>query len=39
VLRIVELRMPSCRIQANAVRVSFDARRNLMQQCLRIPGT
>jgi hypothetical protein len=39
VLRIVELRMPPCRVQANAVRVSFDARRNLMQQCLRIPGT
>jgi hypothetical protein len=39
VLRIVELRMPACRIQANAVRVSFEARRTLMQQCLRIPGT
>ena len=39
VLRIVESRMPSCRIEGNAVRVSFEARRTLMQQCLRIPGT
>jgi hypothetical protein len=39
VLRIVEQRMPACRRRADALRVSFDARRSLMQQCLRIPGT
>jgi hypothetical protein len=39
VLQIVNMRYPSCRIEGNAVRVSFEARRTLMQQCLRIPGT
>jgi hypothetical protein len=39
VLRIVAQRMPACRQQANAVRVSFASRRSLMQQCLRVPGT
>ena len=38
-LRIVDALQPRCRIEANAVRVSFEARRTLMQQCLRIPGT
>ena len=35
VLWLVEQRMPSCRSKADALRVSFNARRNLMQQCLR----
>jgi hypothetical protein len=39
VLRIIAPRAPACRVRANALRVSFDARRSLMQQCLRIPGT
>jgi hypothetical protein len=38
-LSLILPRMPACRVQADAVRVSFDARRTLMQQCLRIPGT
>jgi hypothetical protein len=36
VLRLVEQRMPACRIEADAVRLSFGARRTLMQQCLRV---
>jgi len=39
VLRIIVQRMPACRIRADALRISFDARRSSMQQCLRIPGT
>jgi hypothetical protein len=35
VLRLIEQRMPVCREEADAVRVSFGARRSLMQQCLR----
>jgi hypothetical protein len=35
VLWLVEQRMPECRRKADALRVSFNARRNLMQQCLR----
>ena len=37
-VRVVEQRMPVCRRQADALRLSFDARRRLMQQCLRRPG-
>jgi len=39
VLRIVDAKAPACRRRADALRVSFDARRTLMQKCLRIPGT
>jgi hypothetical protein len=39
VLRFVAQRMPACRQQANAVRVTFASSRSLMQQCLRVPGT
>jgi len=39
VLRIIDPRAPGCRRQADALRLSFDARRALMQRCLRIPGT
>src|SRR5262249_39064153 len=39
VLRLVVPRVPACRRQADAVRVSFEARRSLLQQCLRVPGT
>jgi psiF repeat len=39
VLRIVEQRMPACRREADALRLSFEARRSFMQQCLRIPGS
>jgi hypothetical protein len=39
VLRIIDPRAPACRRQADALQVSFDARRALMQKCLRIPGT
>jgi hypothetical protein len=39
VLRIIDPKAPSCRRQADALRLSFDARRALMQRCLRIPGT
>jgi hypothetical protein len=35
VLFIIEQRMPTCRVEADALRVSFAARRSLMQQCLR----
>src|SRR5215467_10574940 len=37
-LRVVEQRVPACRRKADALRVSFEARRRLMQQCLRRPG-
>jgi hypothetical protein len=37
-VRVVEQRMPACRRKADALRLSFDARRRLMQQCLRRPG-
>ena len=37
-LRLVEQRVPACRRQADALRLSFEARRRLMQQCLRRPG-
>jgi hypothetical protein len=36
VLVLVNQRMPKCRVEANALRLSFAARRNLMQQCLRV---
>ena len=39
VLRIVDAKAPACRRRADALRVSFEARRSLMQKCLRIPGT
>jgi hypothetical protein len=39
VLAVIERRMPACRRKADAARTSFDARRSLMQQCLRVPGT
>src|SRR5262245_6797632 len=39
VLRIVVQAMPNCRRKADVLRVSFQARRALMQQCLRIPGS
>jgi hypothetical protein len=32
----VGVRMPACREQANALRLTFAARRQLMQQCLRV---
>jgi hypothetical protein len=35
VLFIVERRMPACRREADALRLSFAARRTLVQQCLR----
>ena len=39
VLAAVGPQMAFCRAKATALRVSFAARRRLMQQCLRIPGT
>ena len=39
VLAVVGPRMGFCRAKATALRVSFAARRSVMQQCLRIPGT
>ncbi len=36
VLVLVNQRMPECRVKANALRLSFAARRNMMQQCLRV---
>ena len=39
VLRIVGPRMPACRAEADALGLSFAARRARMQQCLRIPGS
>jgi len=38
VLAFIEPRMPACRRKADAARTSFDARRALMQQCLRLAG-
>jgi hypothetical protein len=35
VLYFVVARMPACRAKADALRLSFAARRTLMQQCLR----
>jgi hypothetical protein len=39
VLRLVAPLAPECRVKANALGLSFGARRAMMQQCLRIPGT
>ena len=39
VLALVERRVPGCRRKADAARVSFDARRALMHQCLRLAGS
>ena len=36
VLGAIERRMPVCRFQADALRLSFEARRARMQQCLRL---
>jgi hypothetical protein len=36
ILVLVNQRMPECRVKANALRLSFAARRNMMQQCLRV---
>jgi hypothetical protein len=36
VIGFVERRMSFCRVEANALRNSFEARRALMQQCLRL---
>src|SRR5262249_38053767 len=36
VLRFIEARAPSCRRKADAARASFDARRTLLTQCLRV---
>jgi hypothetical protein len=36
VLVAVNQRMPGCRIKADALRLTAAARRNLMQQCLRV---
>jgi hypothetical protein len=38
VLPAVERRMPFCRVQADALRVSFEPRRARIEQCLRPPG-
>jgi hypothetical protein len=32
---VIERRMPFCRVELNALRLSFEARRAQMQQCLR----
>src|SRR5262245_13358704 len=39
VLAFIEPRMPRCRRKADAARASFDARRTLMYQCLRLAGS
>src|SRR5215831_14565408 len=39
VLPLIAQRAPACRRKADASRTSFDARRRLMQQCLRVRGT
>jgi hypothetical protein len=39
ILAFVERRVPGCRRKADAARVSFDARRALMYQCLRLAGS
>lgn len=36
ILAAVDQRMPHCRDKANALRITTAARRNLMQQCLRV---
>jgi hypothetical protein len=38
VLALIERRVSACRRKADAARVSFDARRALMHQCLRLGG-
>jgi hypothetical protein len=38
VLALIERRVPLCRRKADAARASFDARRALMYQCLRVAG-
>src|SRR5262249_61328209 len=37
-VRVVEQRMPACRRQADALRLSVHARRSRMQPCLPRPG-
>jgi hypothetical protein len=37
-LRLIEARAPTCRRRADALRISFEARRAWLQQCLRVPG-
>jgi hypothetical protein len=37
-LNPIDRRVPSCRGRANALRVSFAARRDVMQHCLHLPG-
>ena len=39
VLALIEPRVPLCRRKADAARTSFDARRALMYQCLRLAGS
>jgi hypothetical protein len=39
ILPFVLQRIPVCRRKADAARASFDARRALMQQCLRVRGS
>jgi hypothetical protein len=39
ILAFVERRVPGCRRKADAARASFDARRALMYQCLRLAGS
>jgi len=39
ILPFVQQRMPACRRKADGARASFDARRALMQQCLRVRGS
>ena len=36
VIPAMERRMAACRVEADALRLSFEARRALMQQCLRL---
>ena len=38
-LRLIDPRTPFCRRRADAARASFDARRSLMKQCLRVGGS
>jgi hypothetical protein len=39
ILAFVERRVAGCRRKADAARASFDARRALMYQCLRLAGS
>ena len=39
ILPLVQQQMPACRRKADGARASFDARRALMQQCLRVRGS